>query len=185
MEPFADTDANSALLPHKAAPSESLRGGNAASGAAADCGVRWPQAGMVQFHNVWMRYRHDLDHVLRGVNVTIPAGSKVGVVGRTGAGKSSLVMALFRLAEYDVKHAGPTGSVVVHSGSAAGAGGDGGGHGGGAGGVGGCAADCAAADLGNGRTGGIRIDGRWIDEVSLEELRASLCVIPQDPTLFS
>ena len=61
----------------------------------------WPPQGRVQFVNVWLRYRPELDFVLRGLTVDIPAGSKVGVVGRTGAGKSSMVMSLFRLVEYE------------------------------------------------------------------------------------
>ena len=48
------------------------------------------------------RYRPDLDYAVRGLSLTIPAGAKVGVVGRTGAGKSSLVMALFRLVQYQL-----------------------------------------------------------------------------------
>jgi ABC-type multidrug transport system fused ATPase/permease subunit len=59
----------------------------------------WPTAGNVTFDNVWMKYRPNLDHVLRGVSFDIPAGSKVGVVGRTGAGKSSLLVSLFRFTE--------------------------------------------------------------------------------------
>ena len=47
----------------------------------------------------WATYRKDLKPVLQGLNFSIKAGEKVGVVGRTGAGKSSLVQALFRLME--------------------------------------------------------------------------------------
>ena len=50
------------------------------------------------FGELWStaRYREGLDLVLKGVNLHIPAGTKVGVVGRTGAGKSSLTLSLFR-----------------------------------------------------------------------------------------
>jgi hypothetical protein len=47
--------------------------------------AEWPKAGAVAFKNVWMRYRPDLDFAVRGLSVSIPAGAKVGVVGRTGA----------------------------------------------------------------------------------------------------
>jgi len=46
-----------------------------------------------------MRYRPQLEPVLRGVSVSIRAGEKIGIVGRTGAGKSSLLAALFRTVE--------------------------------------------------------------------------------------
>ena len=48
-----------------------------------------------------MRYRPGFDPVLKRINIEIEAGSKVGVVGRTGAGKSSLINAIFRLTECD------------------------------------------------------------------------------------
>ncbi|CAI7790902.1 unnamed protein product, partial [Closterium sp. NIES-54] len=46
-----------------------------------------------------VQYRPDLPMVLKGVTLTIPGGNKVGIVGRTGSGKSTLVAALFRLVE--------------------------------------------------------------------------------------
>ncbi|PRP78236.1 hypothetical protein PROFUN_13846 [Planoprotostelium fungivorum] len=59
----------------------------------------WPTTGRVVFKDVKMRYREGLELVLKGVNVSIQSGEKVGVVGRTGAGKSSLMLALFRICE--------------------------------------------------------------------------------------
>ena len=59
----------------------------------------WPAAGGVAFVGVRMAYRADLPLVLRGVSLQIAPGEKLGVCGRTGAGKSSLLVALFRLAE--------------------------------------------------------------------------------------
>ena len=53
----------------------------------------------VDFRNVQMRYRDGLPLVLRGLSVTVSPGSRCGVVGRTGAGKSSLINCLFRLQE--------------------------------------------------------------------------------------
>lgn len=46
-----------------------------------------------------MRYRPDLEPILRGVSARIRPEEKVGIIGRTGAGKSSLTLALFRLVE--------------------------------------------------------------------------------------
>ncbi|XP_033169172.1 multidrug resistance-associated protein 1 isoform X11 [Drosophila mauritiana] len=59
----------------------------------------WPQEGHVEFQNFQVRYREGLDLVLRGVSFNIKGGEKVGIVGRTGAGKSSLTLALFRIIE--------------------------------------------------------------------------------------
>ncbi|KAH8055370.1 ATPase [Aureococcus anophagefferens] len=59
----------------------------------------WPRTGAVVFENVSCRYRHDLPLVLSQVNVRLDAGSKVGVVGRTGSGKSSFLLAIPRLNE--------------------------------------------------------------------------------------
>jgi ATP-binding cassette, subfamily C (CFTR/MRP), member 1 len=59
----------------------------------------WPSVGCIELSNVVMRYRPELPLVLRGVSLKIPGGKKVGVCGRTGAGKSSLMLALFRIVE--------------------------------------------------------------------------------------
>lgn len=58
--------------------------------------ANWPRHGAVQFIGYSTRYRPDLEPVLRKVSFHIEAGQKVGIVGRTGAGKSSLALALFR-----------------------------------------------------------------------------------------
>eukprot|EP00184_Porphyridium_aerugineum_P008362 CAMPEP_0184691344 /NCGR_PEP_ID=MMETSP0313-20130426/235_1 /TAXON_ID=2792 /ORGANISM="Porphyridium aerugineum, Strain SAG 1380-2" /LENGTH=1513 /DNA_ID=CAMNT_0027149041 /DNA_START=177 /DNA_END=4718 /DNA_ORIENTATION=+ len=59
----------------------------------------WPSKGHVYFQDLELRYRKELDLVLKGVTLDIAPGTKVGVVGRTGAGKSSLMVALLRLVE--------------------------------------------------------------------------------------
>ena len=57
----------------------------------------WPEAGAVEFKDVVMAYRPGLPAVLKGVTFQVKPGEKVGIVGRTGAGKSSLLQALFRI----------------------------------------------------------------------------------------
>ncbi|XP_064537333.1 multidrug resistance-associated protein 1 isoform X2 [Drosophila montana] len=59
----------------------------------------WPEDGRVEFKDFQVRYREGLELVLRGVSFNINGGEKVGIVGRTGAGKSSLTLALFRIIE--------------------------------------------------------------------------------------
>ncbi len=86
------------------------------------------------FNNVSLRYRRELPRVLRNLDIVISKGENVGVVGRTGSGKSSLFTALFHLSD--------------------------------------------AIE------GEIIINGRSTKNASLSELRKSLALIPQDPTLF-
>jgi ABC-type multidrug transport system fused ATPase/permease subunit len=59
----------------------------------------WPSEGRIVFSNYSTRYRPGLDLVLRGVNAEIGAHERIGIVGRTGAGKSSITLALFRMVE--------------------------------------------------------------------------------------
>ncbi|CAD5112467.1 DgyrCDS1688 [Dimorphilus gyrociliatus] len=57
----------------------------------------WPSNGSLTIKNVFMRYDESLPYSLKNINVNILSGEKIGVVGRTGAGKSSLISALFRM----------------------------------------------------------------------------------------
>ncbi|CAI0420896.1 unnamed protein product [Linum tenue] len=57
----------------------------------------WPFRGMIEYKNVTMRYMPTLPPALRDVTFTISGGTQVGIIGRTGAGKSSILNALFRL----------------------------------------------------------------------------------------
>ncbi|KAK4685724.1 hypothetical protein P7C73_g4418, partial [Tremellales sp. Uapishka_1] len=59
----------------------------------------WPQEGSIEFDKFSMRYRPELDLCLKEVSVKMDGGQRIGVVGRTGAGKSSLTLALFRILE--------------------------------------------------------------------------------------
>ena len=95
---------------------------------------QWPDKGEIVFDDVQMRYRPDLPLVLKGMSVTVRPGERIGVVGRTGAGKSSIMATLFRLVELS--------------------------------------------------GGKISIDGVNIATIGLQDLRARMSIIPQDPTLF-
>ncbi|KAA8529722.1 hypothetical protein F0562_034178 [Nyssa sinensis] len=60
---------------------------------------KWPINGRIELENLHVRYSPALPMVLRGISCTFPGGKKIGVVGRTGCGKSTLVQALFRVVE--------------------------------------------------------------------------------------
>jgi len=66
----------------------------------------WPKEGVIEFKDVYLRYAKEEKEVLKGLNFKTNPCEKIGIVGRTGAGKSSLVTALFRLAE-------PSGSIKI------------------------------------------------------------------------
>ena len=95
----------------------------------------WPSHGAIEFISYSTRYRDDLAPVLKNLNFNIKAEEKVGIVGRTGAGKSSLALALFR------------GLEAVE--------------------------------------GRILIDDVDIGLIGLQDLRESITIVPQDPTLFT
>ncbi|XP_018417069.1 PREDICTED: canalicular multispecific organic anion transporter 1 isoform X2 [Nanorana parkeri] len=59
----------------------------------------WPDKGVVKFVDYKVRYREELDLILHGITCTVDSMEKVGIVGRTGAGKSSLTNCIFRIIE--------------------------------------------------------------------------------------
>ncbi|KAF9171969.1 Multidrug resistance-associated protein 1 [Mortierella sp. AD011] len=131
---------------------------------------RWPAQGRIQFKNYSTRYREGLDLVLKNISIEILPGESVGIVGRTGAGKSSLTLALFRVVEaansYWAKATDNTGRTLFESTVTS--------------------IDDEESPFGQEESGGsIEIDGVDISTIGLEDLRKSLAIIPQDPTLFA
>ncbi|RYZ72287.1 MAG: ATP-binding cassette domain-containing protein, partial [Proteobacteria bacterium] len=94
----------------------------------------WPEAGAIEVQDLQVRYAKHLPLVLKGISFSVRAGSRVGIVGRTGSGKSTFFQSLFRFIEAEA--------------------------------------------------GAIQVDGVDIATVPLPQLRESLAIIPQDPTLF-
>lgn len=60
----------------------------------------WPESGKVEFRNVSLIYDRQASYALKNLNFTIEAKEKIGIVGRTGAGKSSLINVLFALSNF-------------------------------------------------------------------------------------
>ncbi|KAF9361945.1 Canalicular multispecific organic anion transporter 2 [Mortierella sp. AD094] len=130
----------------------------------------WPAHGHVVFKNYSTRYREGMDLVIKNVSFEVQPGEKIGIVGRTGAGKSSLTLALFRIIEAANSHW----AKASHNGSDSDANPDKAGE--------------KIAELEKIQVdedgGSIWIDGIDISTVGLEQLRRHLAIIPQDPTLF-
>ncbi|KAG0373773.1 hypothetical protein BGX24_011258 [Mortierella sp. AD032] len=125
----------------------------------------WPQQGRIVFKNYSTRYREGLDLVLKDVSFEVQPSEKVGIVGRTGAGKSSLTLALFRIVEAANSYWARASAQDGKSSS-----------------------DISAEelDLADSLGGGsIEIDGVDISTLGLKDLRQHLSIIPQDPTLFA
>ncbi len=66
----------------------------------------WPKAGKINFNEIKFKYAEGLPYAIRNLTVAVEPGEKIGIMGRTGAGKSSLISVLFRLAE-------PEGEVII------------------------------------------------------------------------
>jgi len=60
---------------------------------------KWPKLGKINFKNYFTNYRPDTPEILKNINLEINSGDKVGIVGRTGSGKSSMILALSRILE--------------------------------------------------------------------------------------
>ncbi|KAF9143117.1 hypothetical protein BG015_000536 [Linnemannia schmuckeri] len=119
----------------------------------------WPAEGKVVFRNFSARYREGLEPILKNVSFEVAPGEKVGIVGRTGAGKSSLTLALFRMIEAKDSYWTRVATASPH--------------------------DTLGGDLGERGGGSIEIDGVDISTIGLKTLRSHLSIIPQDPTLFA
>jgi len=59
----------------------------------------WPNHGTIEIDHLHVRYNPSLPMVLKGISCTLPGKKKIGIVGRTGSGKSTLIQALFRVVE--------------------------------------------------------------------------------------
>lgn len=135
----------------------------------------WPDRGHIVFKNYSTRYREGLDLVIKNISLDIKPGEKVGIVGRTGAGKSSLTLALFRIIEaadsYWAKRSDNSVAVSHVTDSTVALG-----H----------SEEERGQSLMEQEDGGkIEIDGIDISTVGLQDLRQHLAIIPQDPTLFA
>lgn len=62
---------------------------------------KWPTNGCIEFKNVSLRYGNNSSFALQNLNLKCQPAMKIGIVGRTGAGKSSIIQTLFRLVDFD------------------------------------------------------------------------------------
>lgn len=86
-----DMNAAERVIEYATLPTESLDG--------ADPPAAWPSDGRLEFNDLVVGYAEDLPPVLKGLTFSVARNERIGVVGRTGAGKSSLTLALFRFLE--------------------------------------------------------------------------------------
>ncbi|KAG0221460.1 Multidrug resistance-associated protein 1 [Mortierella sp. GBA43] len=144
----------------------------------------WPNQGRIVIQHYSTRYREGMDLVLKDISLEIQPKERVGVVGRTGAGKSSLTLALFRIVEAanshwaKASHNGPDSTSTLTSSPV------------GTGETKDAEESDKSVDLkeikAEDKVGGaILIDGVDISTVGLERLRKHLAIIPQDPILFA
>ncbi|KAF9126567.1 hypothetical protein BGW39_006512 [Mortierella sp. 14UC] len=124
----------------------------------------WPEHGRITFNKYSARYREGLDLCLREASFTVEPQEKVGIIGRTGAGKSSLTLALFRIIEaadsYWALASDPSRPELPKG-------------------------ESFSGNCGQSVGGSIEIDGVDIASIGLRQLRQHLSIIPQDPTLFA
>lgn len=59
----------------------------------------WPESGRVEFENVFLKYRPTTEYILKDLSFEVKPGEKIGIVGRTGAGKSTICLSLHRIME--------------------------------------------------------------------------------------
>eukprot|EP00941_MAST-03F_sp_MAST-3F-sp1_P000339 g339.t1 len=118
----------------------------------------WPSLGSIRLNQVRMRYRDDTPLVLKGVSAKINGGERIGVVGRTGSGKSSLLLCLLRIVETELPESVSYNVISGHG---------------------------KLEDLGKLYVPPIEIDGIDILSIGLRELRMKVGIIPQNPVLFS
>jgi len=131
-------------------------------GKVSDKSTSWPEKGAIELKNLKMRYRSETPLVLRGLNLTIQGGNRVGVVGRTGSGKSSLFLTLLRLVEPDVVD-----MITQEHGREAGE------------------EQKKDEEDPSSYVAPISIDGVDTLRIGLTELRSKIAIIPQNPVLFS
>lgn len=61
----------------------------------------WPQEGKIEFQNVFLRYRPNTEIVLKDLSFGVSSKEKLGIVGRTGSGKSTICLSLSRIVEIE------------------------------------------------------------------------------------
>ena len=60
---------------------------------------KWPSKGEIEFKNIFVKYRNDTELVLKDINFHLNSGEHLGIVGRTGSGKSTIALCIFRILE--------------------------------------------------------------------------------------